>query len=76
MSKTNGSFLPVTAIREHVVAYLGEHSLGRQGDIAKACGVTRSTLNHYSTGEREITDVAILARLQAWVERDRVSREA
>ena len=60
----------VLDIRDSTLAYLQAHSHGRQGEIAKACGIRREQVNRYVNGAVAISDIDILARLVAWVQQD------
>jgi transcriptional regulator with XRE-family HTH domain len=68
MRRTHKS--PILAIRDRTLAYLQAHSHGRQGEIAKACGIRREQVNRYVNGAVAISDIDILARLADWVDRD------
>lgn len=56
--------------RDEILAYLREHSRGRQGQIATEVGVRREAICYYANG-RELNDVRVLARLQEWMRVDR-----
>ena len=72
--KSHPVFAPdVLDIRDSTLAYLQAHSHGRQGEIAKACGIRREQVNRYVNGAVTISDIDILARLAAWVQRDRAA---
>lgn len=61
----------ILALCDETLAYLREHSHGRQGEIAAECGVSRGTLNRYLQSHMEVRSIYVLAKLYDWVERDR-----
>lgn len=57
--------------RTEALEYLARHSVGRQGEIAKAVGLRRETLNRYAGGQAIPTDIACVQRLYDWMVKDR-----
>jgi hypothetical protein len=63
--------IDLLALRDEVLDYLSEHSVGRQGAIAKLVGLRRETICSYAQKRGALTDVATLQRLLDWMQTDK-----
>jgi predicted transcriptional regulator len=63
--------LSMIELRDDALRYLRDNSVGRQGEIAKAIGLRRETLNRYACGHAIPSDIECVQKIVSWVAKDR-----